>query len=152
MIHNEYVTMLKRMRAEILALKTNRLRTASSIAVDSYSQNVNLAWQYYNTQLDEYAFLYYNIYADLANTNPAFAMILLSGLESLFNMSVGTSTSFKPPLSDGVVLQSTRVVTTDSGIINRLKNGETVNFNTTITVTATEEVTGIRLEQLPWPQ
>lgn len=151
-MHNEYVAMLKRMKAEILALKTNRLRTASAIAVDSYTKNVGLAWQYYNTGLDEYAFLHYNIYADLANTNPSFAEIQLSDLETLFSLVFDATTTFKPPLEDGVAIQNIKVVTTDSGIVNRVKNGETVTFDTTITVTATEEVTGVRLEQLPWPQ
>lgn len=149
---NQYTQMIKRINKEVLALKTNRLRTSSSIAVDSYSQSVSLEWRLQDSYYP-FVFINYNIYADLANTNPALGQIMFSDTTSLFNVSNFDSYStFRPPMTNGYELYNLMIYSDDSNIIQRIRNGETVTFNTTITATATEEITGIRLEELPWPQ
>lgn len=152
MAQNQFIQTVKRINQEVLALKTNRLRTSSAIAIDTYSQQINLEWQLYNGYGDDFAFIRYNIYTDLANTNPAFSQIMFSGVDSWFNIVVDLDMTNKPPLSDGYARTMLLMETMDQSIINRLKNGETVTLDTTATATATEEITGIRLEKLPWPQ
>lgn len=146
--------MLKGIHKEILALKTNRLRTSSAIAVDSYSQNASLEWQMHDPGWGKFAFINYNIYIDLDNSNPSFAQLIFSNIENLFNNQDDIEMVFKPPMDDGVACYNIIVYagSDEQSIISRLENGETVTFDTTLIATATEEITGIRLEKLPWPQ
>ena len=151
---NQFTQTVKRINQEVLALKTNRLRTASAIATDTYSQAVELEWQYQDFYGVEYAFIRYNIYTNLANNNPAFSQLMFSGIQDWFNNGDDFDLSHKPPLTDGFACTTILIYagSDEQSIINRLKNGERVVLNTTLTATATEEITGIRLEKLPWPQ
>lgn len=149
---NQFTQMVKRINSEVLALKTNKLRTSSSIAVDSYSQSVSLEWQLEDDYFP-FVFINYNVYADLANNNPAFAQITFSDLTSLFNkQNFDTYSTFRPPMDNGYAVYDIMIYSDDPNIIQSIRNGQTVTFDTTISVTATEPLSGIRLEKLPWPQ
>lgn len=151
---NQFTQMVKRINQEVLALKTNRLRTASAIATDTYSEDVELEWQLYEFYGADFAFIRYNIYTDLRNNNPAFSQTMFSGIKDWFDNGDDFELTHKPPLDDGFARTMLWIYggSDEQSIIDKLKNGERVVLNTTITVTATEEVDGIRLEKLPWPQ
>lgn len=152
MAQNQFIQTVKRINQEVLALKTNRLRTSSAIAVDTYSEQAGLEWQLHSDYGGDFAFIRYNIYTDLANNNPAFSQVMFTGVDNWFNTVIDLDMVNKPPISDGYAKATLLMESTDQTIINKLKNGETVTLDTTITATATEEITGIRLEKLPWPQ